>query len=137
MGNKSPIYSKIEYEDAVSSRKNVLEMQVNLLNTLKNIEEYKDLRKKELIWKIKMKSLLKDVHEKVKDIESKVPKSEELKEFENKKNIFKDNILKEIVTKEEKIELREETKSKEKKIKKESSIQSELEDIQRKLQEMS
>ncbi len=131
MGNKSPIYSKIEYEDAVSSRKNVLEMQVNLLNTLKNIEEYKDLRKKELIWKIKMKALLKDVHEKVKDIESKVPKAEELKEY------HKDNILKEIVTKEEKIELREETKSKEKKIKKETSIQSELEEIQRKLQEMS
>src|SRR3989344_2624614 len=129
MGNKGQIYSRIGYEEAMSSRKNILEMQINLLNLMRNIGEYKDLRKKELIWKIKMKSLLKEVKEKVRDIESKVPKSEELKDHR------KNDIPKEMVTKEEMKEIKEFKKLKEEKIQKESSIELELEEIKRKLQE--
>ena len=122
MGNKGQIYSRIGYEEAMSSRKNILEMQINLLNLMRNIGEYKDLRKKELIWEVK---------EKVRDIESKVPKSEELKDHR------KNDIPKEMVTKEEMKEIKEFKKLKEEKIQKESSIELELEEIKRKLQEMS
>ncbi|MEM3113329.1 MAG: hypothetical protein QXI33_02805 [Candidatus Pacearchaeota archaeon] len=133
MANKSPVYSKIEYENALSSRKNALQMQINLLNIIRNIGEYKDLRKKEFIRKIKIKSLLKEIKEKIKEIESKVPKSEELKLVEK---FNKKNYAKEITTKEEKKEMKEAEKLKEKKRKKEYSIESELEEIKRKLEEI-
>ena len=128
MGKKSPIYSRIGYEEAIGTKRNILEMQADLLKVIKNIEEYKDLRKKELIWKIKLKSLLKEVNDGIKYIESKVPEADELKEFN--KN---DKIEKKISIEEGK----EFQKSKEAKIKKQSSIEIELEEIKRKLEEMS
>ena len=75
---EAPIYSKIEFQNAVSAKRNMLTMQINLLNTLKNIENYKSLRKKELIAKIKLKNDLKYVKEKISKINEHLPHTKKI-----------------------------------------------------------
>ena len=42
-------YIKIDYGEAVSAKKEILSSEINLLNIAKHIENYKQLRKKELL----------------------------------------------------------------------------------------
>ena len=45
-------YIKIDYGEAVSAKKEILSSEINLLNIAKHIENYKQLRKKELLNKL-------------------------------------------------------------------------------------
>jgi len=50
------IYTKIEYPNAVETKKLVLTAQMNLLNSIKHMQSYKELRKKEQMLKLKLKN---------------------------------------------------------------------------------
>jgi hypothetical protein len=76
---ESHIYSKLDYEEAVSAKKNILEMQKNLLNSINKIESYKDLRKKELILKLKMKNNFKNIDDHIKKINNHLPETKSIK----------------------------------------------------------
>jgi len=105
------IYSKIEYENAISAKKNLLESQANLLRSLQYLENYRNLRKKELILKIKLKKNLKGIKDNIKEIIKKAPKTQGVKDHMRKKKEAEEShaVL---------------------------SVQSELEDIQDKLREL-
>lgn len=109
---RAPIYSKIEYGSALDSRKNYLEIQASLLRIIKCIENYKILRKKELLDKIKLKTNSAKVKNSIKKIINDVPNAKF--NFENKTMIKKSK----------------------KNNGRMASIESELADIQRKLEEM-
>tara|TARA_Y100000310_G_C20230957_1_gene600213 strand:+ start:123 stop:443 length:321 start_codon:yes stop_codon:yes gene_type:complete len=104
----SEIYSKIESERAINSKKNLLESQASLLRSLKHLDNYKILRKKELMLKIKLKKNVKEVKDNIKEILKNAPKTEHTKKVKEK-------------AEESHVVL---------------SIESELEDIQNKLREL-
>ena len=115
--SENPIYSKIDYPNAISARRNLLESQANLLRSLQHLENYKDLRKKEIVWKIKLKNNVKEVKESVSKILKHVPKTSGVKQIET--------------------EFREKQKKKKKESPVKMSVEAELSDIQRRLQELS
>jgi len=112
---ENPIYSKINYEDAYSAEKSILGAQISLLNIIKIMENYRILRKQELMLKLKLKNDLKNTKEDIAKLIEQAPKTQ---------------VINERITKNKE-------KSKIKKEHKElSNVESELENIQRKLQEM-
>lgn len=118
------IFSKIDYDVAKKIKKDVLELQKSLLNTLQNIENYKELRKKESMCKLKLRNTLKETNKNIQKILSHTPKTQGI----------------EIAKKQNKIEVkRAEPKIREKirEIKQQSAIEAKLEDIQRRLQALS
>ena len=76
------IYSRISHEDAVLVRKNILEMEAGLLGIMQNIEAYKELRKREFMWKIKLKKNYKEIRSNIDTILKEVPKTEGVKQIE-------------------------------------------------------
>jgi flagellar biosynthesis regulator FlbT len=50
------VYTKIEYPNAVETKKLVLTAQMNLLNSIKHMQFYKEFRKKEQMLKMKLKN---------------------------------------------------------------------------------
>jgi len=115
MKQENLIYSKINYEDAYSAKKDILGAQIELLNMIRTIEEYKLLRKQELMLKLKLKSDLRKTKENITNLIEKSPKTKNINESiaENK----------------------ESSKIK-KKPKELANVESELEDIQKKLKRM-
>jgi len=79
MKKSAKIYSKLDYGNAVEMKKAVLEIQMNLLNIIKDISDYKEIRKKEFDHKIKIKKNLKDLKELLKKEIDKAPKATKAK----------------------------------------------------------
>ena len=75
----APIYSKLDYEDTLLIKKNILAMQINFLNLMQSIEHYKLLRKKEILQKIKLRKILKETKQNFDDIVRSVPHTEGIK----------------------------------------------------------
>ncbi len=109
------IYSRLSAEDAYSTQRNILEMEASLLGIMQNIEAYKELRKRELMWKIKLKRNYKTIGENIKEILKLVPKTDGIKEIEIEHKERRRKNLKTPVG---------------------INIESELADIQKKLEEM-
>jgi len=101
MGN---IHIRLEYEEALEGKKEFLSSQLNLLEILKKLKNYKGQRKKELILKGKFKKELAALKTEINQIQEFFPKEEgkelekgAIKEYKEKKH--KENIesqLKEI-----------------------------------------
>ena len=111
--NENTIYSRLSYESSIIAKRNVLEMEARLLEILQNIQTYRELRKREIMWKIKLKKNLKEMKEKIADIMDEVPKTpgtkvihEEHKEKErmNKKSPINTNIELELADIQRKLE---------------------------------
>lgn len=68
---------KFNYEDAISGKKSLLSSELNLLQILRKIRNYKMLRKKELTEKTKLKKSLSELKSKIDDLSSTFPKREE------------------------------------------------------------
>ena len=106
------VYSKLEYNSAISTKRNILGIQACLLRAIQIMESYRELRKKELMYKIKAKNNLKEIKDKINKILEQVPRSQISKEFNQR------------------------TKEKEENKSAVLGIEAELADIQRKLEEM-
>ncbi|MBI2628772.1 hypothetical protein HYW74_01680 [Candidatus Pacearchaeota archaeon] len=121
--NDNVVYSKIEYQDALFAKKHILETQINLLNAMNSIDNYKDLRKKELLLKLKLKNNLKNIKDHIIKLNNHLPQTKEMKKHISVKNI-------------KGYERGYEDKESKKKRERASSIESELEDIRNKLSQL-
>jgi len=71
--NNDVLYSKIEYESALSTKRDVLELERSFLNVMQKIENYKILRKKDFVLKLKLKNTLKETKDKINQISENLP----------------------------------------------------------------
>ena len=71
--NQTPIYVKIEYEEALNSKRSLLSLQRNLLKSLKFMNQYFFLRFNELKTKTKLHSKIKDTLTEIKKVEKNLP----------------------------------------------------------------
>ena len=99
---KAPIFSRIEYEKALELKRNNLLIQLDFLNIMKKMDEYRDLRKMEYLYKLKIKNNLKEIKSDIKKIMNNTP-SEELIKIKNKREKEKKELEK--LEKEEKKKL--------------------------------
>ena len=74
MKNNNLVHVKAEYNEAVESKKDILSLQLNLINTIKNIRGYKVARMKELKLKNKLKRATASALTNIKKIENALPK---------------------------------------------------------------
>ncbi len=68
---------KLDYEEALSAKKQLLSMELNLLQTEKRVRNYKLLRKKELAMKNFLRRCLRELRTKINSEESTMPQEEE------------------------------------------------------------
>lgn len=97
---------KLGYEEALIAKKELLSIELNLLNVLKNIKKYRLLRKKELNAKTKLRTNLNALRLKSATIQSYMPMPEVKKD--KRKAVFR-------------------------KLTKEQNLQEELKEIEKKL----
>jgi len=66
-------YVKLEFEDAMTIKRQSLECQKNLLRIMKIISTYNMLRKKELMHKIKLKNITKNLRVEIINFKKSMP----------------------------------------------------------------
>ncbi|OIO41224.1 hypothetical protein COU56_05045 [Candidatus Pacearchaeota archaeon CG10_big_fil_rev_8_21_14_0_10_31_9] len=71
--NGDVLYSQIDYESALSGKKDVLEIERSFLNVMQKIENYQSLRKREFVIKLKLKNTLKEAKDKIVNITESLP----------------------------------------------------------------
>ncbi len=71
---ENPVYIKLEYDEALQAKRDLLSLQMNLLRILKIIRHYKTLRMEELRTKAKTYRKLKELALNVKKIKETLPK---------------------------------------------------------------
>ena len=76
------IYSKIEHDSVTIIKKDLLESQASLLRSVQHLNNFKTLRKKELMLKLKLQKDVKDIEKGVKKILKEVPKTDNIREWE-------------------------------------------------------
>lgn len=91
------LHVKFEYDEALAGKKEFLYSQINLLELLSKLKDYRNSRKQELILKSRLKNELSSVRTKIMEIREHLPKEtqEEIKiirklkpkENEERKNI--------------------------------------------------
>jgi len=90
------LHIRLEYEEAIEGKRELLESQINLLEILKRVKNYKILRKRELILKGKLKNSLSLLSSEINQIQSHLPESEGelgIKEVMTKQETEKDKNL--------------------------------------------
>jgi len=110
------VHVKINYSEALQSKRNSLSSQADLINIIKSIKKYNLLREKELTLKEKLYTKIKRINTKIKELKTSLPKPEipeKLKPKDEKRYSY----------------------SKEKKI--DNSLEGQLRDIQRRLNALS
>lgn len=116
------LHIKFEYENALEARRELLSTQMEILEFLKRFRDYKDLRRRELILKSRLKNELASLNSETIRLQDALPKDEDEEEM---KEIQK-------ITRKKHKEMIREAKSREHK-----DIERELEDIKEKLEQLS
>ncbi len=70
---ENPVYIKLEYREAVLSKKDVLFIQMSLLKISKKIESYKSDRIKEIIIKAELYKKIKETKTNIMQIKTNIP----------------------------------------------------------------
>jgi len=117
MKNENLIHVRLEYEEAVESKKNVLSSEMNLIRIMRIIKEYHSLRLNELKLKSSLYRKLKEIKKDIKSLQLILPKLE-LPQILKKEQPEIKEPEKEIIPKEKKYD---------------TSLESELKEIQEKL----
>ena len=91
MKEESVVYVKLEYDEALQSKKDIISSQVSLLKTIQAIRHYKILRLEELKIKEQMHRKIKELTTSIKKIYANIPtiKIPQLKNSEEEKNVGK------------------------------------------------
>ena len=76
MKNENLIHVKIEYEEALQSKKNVLSSEMDLLKIAKIMKEYRFLRLKELKLKSRLHTKIKGMITNIRKLQATLPKLE-------------------------------------------------------------
>lgn len=93
MKEESPIHIKLEYEESIKSRRDILSSEMKLIEIMKTIRRFGLLRKEELIYKLKLQKKIKELITNIKRLQEMLPQLKipeilkEPKEFNVKKNI--------------------------------------------------
>jgi len=69
------LHIRLEVGEAINSKRNLLSSEINFINILKKIQNYRDLRRKELARKIELKSIMRETSELMKKFKEEMPKS--------------------------------------------------------------
>lgn len=120
MPTESPIYIKLDYDEAVQSQRGLLYSELNSLRIIQKIERYKAIRMEELALKTKFYSKMKEAKLNMKRIQELIPVP------------TIPRILKRIAH----IQLAEKKQEKEKKGNNEEDVESDLRQIQRRLEDL-
>jgi hypothetical protein len=86
MKEESIFHIKIDYEEAVQSKKDLLSSEKDFLNVLKTIRKYNLLRKEELNNKLRMQNKIRDLKANLTRINNILPKIK-VPDFLKKKNV--------------------------------------------------
>ena len=80
------IHVKLEYSQALEAKRDILSLELNMINIAKRIRNYQKIREKEMREKNKLKTALAEVKNNIKKIESIWPREHfpELEKFEEK-----------------------------------------------------
>ena len=74
MSSENLIHVKVNYDDAVDSKKDVLSSEMNLLMIIKSLKRYQSLRNEELRLKAKFYRKIKEIIATINLLESSMPK---------------------------------------------------------------
>ena len=74
MKNENLIHVKLEYEEALQSKKDILSSEMNLIRIIRIIRQYRLLRLKELKTKSKLHQKIKDITANIKKMQTILPK---------------------------------------------------------------
>jgi len=69
------LHVKLSSEEAINSKKNILHTEMNLLNLIKKIQNYKQLRNLELRSKTLLKTEIKKLAEEITELKKQLPKA--------------------------------------------------------------
>ncbi len=69
-------YVKLDYNEALSAKKELLSSEINLLNIARKMENFRQLRKKELLLKTRLKFLLNNLKSKINLFQSTFPQEQ-------------------------------------------------------------
>lgn len=103
---------RVDHGDAIESKRHVLNSELHLIQMLKRVKSYRNYRKKELNFKIELKANVTYVKNKINEVIASMP---ELKEIKQEKKVTS-------------------SKSNDTGKKEVNTLQTELEDIKRRLQ---
>lgn len=81
---------RLNYEEALNAKKQMLASQMSLLQIVKRLKQYKILRKRELAIKTKLKSAIANLNSKISLIQSTFPEEDKPKVDKRKKRIAKE-----------------------------------------------
>lgn len=76
---------KLNYEEALNAKKQMLASEMNILQIVKRLKQYKILRKRELATKTTLKSSLANLNTKIDLIESTFPEEEDKPRVDKRK----------------------------------------------------
>lgn len=116
----SPVHIRLGYNEAKDSRRDLLSSEINLLQIMKRIQNYQELRMKELEIKQNILTKMGEARKNITDLEKVLPKLK----------------LPKILKKKEDFEIKEESVRPVMKRRRGLSIQDELLEIQSKLREL-
>lgn len=66
-------YIKLDYEDALESKKSLLNSEISLLEILRKVKSYRNFRMKELSFKDKLKMELNKLNKKIEELQKSLP----------------------------------------------------------------
>ena len=69
-----PVHVKLEFFEAINSKRALLSCQMNILNSIDKMRNYKKLRKQELVQKVKLKAKLRQLKIEINSIHKTLPK---------------------------------------------------------------
>jgi len=100
MTTENSVYLRLESPEARSSKKDILSAEISLLNIIKSIKNYKQLREEEFILRMQMYKLIKETNLAIRKTRSSFPfirlpekqKIEELKVKEKNKIEMKEDM---------------------------------------------
>ena len=73
MKSENVVHIKVEYLEALKSKKEILSSEINLLRIVKAIKKYRPLRAEELKLKLKLYKSLKEINTNLKKLEKTLP----------------------------------------------------------------
>jgi len=79
------LYIQLQADEAIHGKKEFLSSQINMLQLLKSLKNYKTLRRREMILKTKFKAKLTSFKKRIKELQKELPKETEevtIKELE-------------------------------------------------------
>ena len=81
---------KLDYDDAVYGKKELLNSELNILKILKRFRSYQLLRRKESIAKSKLRNQLQSIKARIKNLDETIPTKKISKSKEKKKTLAED-----------------------------------------------